>query len=109
MSNQEVLPPPPPPPYQEPPCKDCVKGPEKDQNKACSEETCRWMVVAALVGMILILVLCVIWFSLDFTNNLTQADDAWFAMGVFILAFVGIILMLSWEYRCNKCFICTSV
>lgn len=65
------------------------------------------MAIGALVLMILILVLTIIWFALDFSNTIAQSDDAWFGMGTFILAFVGIILMLVMEFKCTRCFICT--
>lgn len=74
----------------------------------CSRETCRGMAIGALVVMILILVLTIIWFALDFSNTISQADDAWFGMGTFILAFIGIILVLVMEFKCTRCFICSS-
>lgn len=73
----------------------------------CSTSYCRGMMIAALVMMVLIFILTVVWFSLDFANVITQADDAWFAMGTFILAFIGIILMLVTEAKCNRCFVCS--
>lgn len=87
--------PPPPPPYT-------------PSDVCCSKEYCRGLAIGALVLMILILILTIIWFALDFTNNISQSDDAWFAMGTFILAFIGIIIMLVMEFRCTRCFVCLN-
>lgn len=85
---------------------DVIQEGGEDLN-CCSTSYCRGMMIAALVMMVLIFILTVVWFSLDFANVITQADDAWFAMGTFILAFIGIILMLVTEAKCNRCFVCS--
>ncbi len=80
---------------------------ESTETVCCSTNYCRGIFIGALILMILLFILTLIWFALDFSNTITQQDDPWFALATFILALIGVIIMLVAEVKCNRCFVCT--
>jgi len=63
--------------------------------------------ITALVFMILIFIVAIVWMGLDFAHEMNETNDAWFAMTEFILALVGVIIVLVMLSKCNSCSQCT--
>lgn len=76
--------------------------------KDCERRICRNLGISGLVLMILIFILAIIWFALDMTHRLSMHNAGYFAMGVFIFALIGAVVLSVAVYRCRECTVCVA-